>query len=162
MQAVEVGVTRVGCRDTVDGTSGGDAILLHAGNDAVLGPGRAGEHKQSDDDPQQRRAESERAREVVKSEQQDDDSAGDESFMMQDVEALCDDGAGRMRVGDGAERGPRSDGKEEEPAEPHDECEPNDGAEQGFHAGTGYKVEGAGYRELGAENVCGSGANGIR
>ena len=59
---------------------------LHAGNDAVLRPGSAGEHEQYDADSQRCGAEAEGADEVAEGEQQDDDGAGDESFMMQDVE----------------------------------------------------------------------------
>jgi len=149
VQTVEVGVARVRCRNAVDGAARGNAILLHAGNDAVLRPGRAGEHEERDDDPERYGAEPEGAEEVADSKQKDDDGGGDESFMMQDVEAFGDDGAGGVRVGDGAERGPGGDGEEEEPAKPNDEGEPDDGAEQSLHArqGTALRVQGTGSRE---------------
>jgi DNA-binding beta-propeller fold protein YncE len=75
---------------------------------------------------------------------------------MQNVDAFRDDGAGGVRIGDGAERCPGGDGEEEKSAQPHDEGEPYDGAEESLHAKTGYKVEGAGYREQRVENVYGS------
>jgi DNA-binding beta-propeller fold protein YncE len=75
---------------------------------------------------------------------------------MQDIEAFRDNGAGGVGVGDGAECCPGGDGEEKKSAKPHDEGEPDDGAEQSLHAQTGYRVEGAGYREQRAENVNGS------
>jgi len=136
VETVEVRVTRVGLRDAVDGSAGGDAVLLHAGNDRVLGEGGEAEHDEGDDDAHDA-AGPEHARDHADGEEHNDEGSGVETFMVQNVQAFGDDRAGNVGVGDGAECSRGGDGEEEESAEPHDESEPDQGTQQGFHARQG-------------------------
>jgi hypothetical protein len=151
VEAVEVGVTRIGAGDAVDGSASGDAVLLHVGDDPVLGEGGEAEHDEGDENAHHH-AGAEDARANADDEEEHDEASGEEAFMMEDRETLGDDGAGGVGIGDGAECGPGGDGEEEESAEPDDESEPDEGAEQGFHAkqGTGFRVQGAASLERGA------------
>jgi hypothetical protein len=153
MEMVEVGVARVSFRDAVDGAAGSDAIGFHPRDDVVLRPGGAGQHEERDDDAEERGAGAELAHGAADGEENDQNAAGDKAFVMEDVEAFGDDGAGGVGVGDGAERCPGGNGKEEESAEPEDEREPDDGAEQGFHARQGTARGGEGAANQGTSGI---------
>jgi hypothetical protein len=73
--------------------------------------------------------------------------------MMQDVEAFGDDRAGGVSVSDGAECSRGGDGEKEESAEPHDESQPDQGAQQSFHAGTGYSDQRSAIRKSAGQRV---------
>ena len=118
MQVIEVSVPWIGPGDAVDRSPGGDAIAFHAGDDAVLRPGGAGDHQHRDDDSDGDRTEAESGQERAQGQHQDDDRTSDESLMVQNVEALCDDGAGGVCVGEGIEGGISCDGEKKQSAQP--------------------------------------------
>lgn len=146
MKAIEVRVTGIAGRDAVNGSARRDAILLHLRNDAELRKSCEPEHDDGDENGG-RTALAENSQGPPDGEQENDDRSGRESFIVQHAETFRDDGSGGVGIGDRTERSPGSDGEKEKTAEPDDQSQPDDGAEQGFHARQG-TAEGGTTRRL--------------
>jgi hypothetical protein len=132
VKTVEVGVVGVGGRDTVDGAADGDAVDLHVGHNPELRECGESHHDDGDDDGRFDAAHIDAAG-AADGEESKDDAARDEAFVVENVEAFGDDGAGDVGVRDSAEGSRGGDNEEEHAAEPDDERQPDDGAYEGFH-----------------------------